>query len=171
MGEIVSRQTAEATEVFSPQAAYLVTSLLRGAVERGTASPAKALGLTVPAAGKTGTTDDHRDAWFLGYTPDLVVGVWVGFVDATPLRLSGALAALPIWVDFIQQTAASASDEFAVPPGIVTRMIDPQTAQLATSSCPEAREEIFLEGTEPTVFCQVHSPGFLDKLKRMFGVE
>ncbi len=169
-GEFLMEAAPEPAQVFSPQSAYLVTSTLKGVVDRGTAAQAKAMGLTAPVAGKTGTTDDHRDAWFIGYTPDIVIGVWVGYDDGATLKLTGAQAALPIWVEFFQKAIAISINDFPVPAGIVSRMIDPQTTQLATSYCPEAREEIFIEGTEPTIFCEVHSPGFIDQLKHMFGM-
>ncbi|MER3424007.1 MAG: hypothetical protein C4293_13055, partial [Nitrospiraceae bacterium] len=113
---------------------------------------------------------DHRDAWFVGYTPDVVIGVWVGFDDGATLRLTGAQAALPIWVDFFQKAIPTDSTHLPIPAGIVSRIIDPFTAQLATSDCPYAVEESFIEGTEPTIFCEVHSPGFVERVKRMFGL-
>lgn len=164
------KTVAEPAQVFSPQAAYLVTSSLKGVVERGTAAQASSMGLTTVVAGKTGTTDDHRDAWFVGYTPDVVIGVWVGFDDGATLRLTGAQAALPIWVDFFQKAIPTDSTHLPIPAGIVSRIIDPFTAQLATSDCPYAVEESFIEGTEPTIFCEVHSPGFVERVKRMFGL-
>jgi penicillin-binding protein 1B len=169
-GEVIAESTSEENQVFSSQGAYLITSSLKGVVERGTAAAARGMGLASTVAGKTGTTDDHRDAWFIGYTSDLVIGVWVGFDDAAPIRLSAAQAALPIWVDFFRKAVATTSTDFAVPAGVVMRVIDPISGQLATSSCPESQEEVFLEGTEPKVFCVLHSPGFLEKLKRMFGM-
>jgi penicillin-binding protein 1B len=169
-GRKLYEQTTEAAHVFSSQSAYLVTSILQGVVQRGTAATAQRLGLLSPIAGKTGTTDDHRDAWFIGYTPDLVVGVWVGFDGGTTLKLTGAQAALPIWVDFFRKAAPGSFVSFPVPPGIVTRTIDPRTAQLATTACPDSVEESFIEGTEPTVLCEVHNPGMLDRLKNLFGI-
>ena len=168
--DLVLKETPDPTRVFSPQSAYLMTSTLKGVIERGTAAQAKSMGLTATVAGKTGTTDDHRDAWFIGYTPDVVIGVWVGYDDGTTLKLTGAQAALPIWVDFFQKGLPFVDRDFPVPPKIVSRMIDPQTAQLATSACPQTREEIFIDGTEPTTFCEVHSPGFIERLKHMFGL-
>lgn len=156
-------------QAVSSQAAYLVTSLLKGVVERGTAAKARAMGLRGIVAGKTGTTDDYRDAWFVGYTPEVVVGVWVGFDDEQPLHLSGSQAALPIWTEFARQIIPSDSPDFVVPSGVVTREIDPQTGQLATSKCPEHAAEVFVEGTEPTVYCEVHGEGFWERLRHSFG--
>ena len=96
---------AAASPPSRPEEAYLVTHLLRGVVDRGTGAAARALGLVGAAAGKTGTTNDTRDAWFAGYSPRLVAVVWIGFDDGTPLGLSGARAALPIWTDFMRAAA------------------------------------------------------------------
>ena len=127
----------------SPEEAYLLTYLLRGVVDRGTGAAARALGLGGAVAGKTGTTNDTRDAWFAGYSPRLVAVVWVGFDDGTPLGLSGARAALPIWTDFMRAAAALEDPgEFAVPPTVVFR-------QVCGSPFPEA----FLPLTEPDEPC------------------
>lgn len=156
-------------QAVSPQAAYMVTSLLKGVIDRGTAAGARAMGLKRIVAGKTGTTDGYRDAWFVGYTPEIVIGVWVGFDDERPLGLTGAQAALPIWTEFARQVIPSNSPDFTAPSGVVTREIDPQTGQLATSKCPERTPEVFIEGTEPTVYCEVHGEGFWDRIKRAFS--
>jgi penicillin-binding protein 1B len=158
-GEVLREWGSETRRAVSPQAAFLVTSLLQGVVERGTAAQAKTMGLRTPVAGKTGTTDEYRDAWFVGYTPEVVVGVWVGFDERGDLRLSGAQAALPIWVDFVRQAIPPTSPDFSIPAGIVARKIDPQTGLLATSGCPEVVEEFFIEGTEPTRFCDGRATG------------
>lgn len=168
-GDSLWHHTPERRQAVSPQAAYVVTSLLKGVVERGTAAKAKAMGVRSIVAGKTGTTDGYRDAWFVGYSTDYVVGVWVGFDDEEPLRLTGAQAALPIWADFMRQTSSPVLRDFPIPPGIVTREIDPKTGQLATSRCPERMVEVFIEGTEPTVACEVHGEGLWERLKRSFG--
>jgi penicillin-binding protein 1B len=169
-GHQIRQQNLEMTQAFSPQSVYLVTSILQGVVQRGTAAPAQRMGLTEKIAGKTGTTDDHRDAWFVGYTPDLVVGIWVGFDGGATLKLTGAQAALPIWVDFFRKAVPVLSIDFPIPPGIVTRTIDPHTAQLATTACPDSLEESFMEGTEPTIFCETHDPSMLERLKNIFGM-
>jgi membrane carboxypeptidase/penicillin-binding protein len=138
-------------------------------VERGTASKAKAMGLRSSVAGKTGTTDGYRDAWFIGYTPDIVVGVWVGFDDEEALHLTGAQAALPMWVEFMRRIVPSAPRPVSTPAAVVTRDIDPVTGQLATSKCLQRTTELFIEGTEPTAYCEVHGSGFWERLKRGFG--
>ena len=156
-------------QAVSPQAAYLVTSLLEGVVKRGTAAKAKVLGLTGAIAGKTGTTDGYRDAWFIGYTSDIVIGVWVGFDDERAVRLTGAQAALPIWMEITKRLLAEQAPLFSRPPGVIMRAIDPKTGQLATSQCPEQVDEVFIEGTEPSVYCEVHGGGIWERLRQTFG--
>ena len=157
-------------QAVSAQGAYLATSLLKGVLDRGTGSKARVWGLRGPVAGKTGTTDGYRDAWFVGYTPELVIGVWVGFDDERAIRLTGSQAALPIWVDVARRLIPADSPDFAVPSGIVSRTIDPRTGQLATAQCPERVTEVFLEGTEPSVYCEVHGGGFWERVKQTFGL-
>ena len=157
-------------QAVSAQGAYLATSLLKGVLDRGTGSKARVWGLRGPVAGKTGTTDGYRDAWFVGYTPELVIGVWVGFDDERAIRLTGSQAALPIWVDVARRLIPADSPDFAVPSGIVSRTIDPRTGQLATAQCPERVTEVFLEGTERSVYCEVHGGGFWERVKQTFGL-
>jgi penicillin-binding protein 1A len=153
-----ARTTAE--EVLSPETALTMTNMLQTVMESGTAAASRALGLAVPAAGKTGTTDDYTDAWFVGYTPSLVTSVWVGFDKKQKIGpgMTGAAAALPIWVDVI---AAYAKDkppqEFPVPSGVVSRNICSQTGLLANPACPETETELFREGSDPTGYCNVHT--------------
>jgi penicillin-binding protein 1B len=161
--------TPDRRQAVSPQAAYLVTSLMEGVIERGTATKARVLGLAGAVAGKTGTTDGYRDAWFVGYVPDLVIGVWVGFDDEQPVRLTGSQAALPIWMEVARKTFSERSPVFQRPVGVVTRAIDPKTGQLATSQCPERVSEVFIEGTEPSVYCETHGGGMWERLRRTFG--
>ena len=168
-GMTVWSATPDRRQAVSPQAAYLVTSLLEGVVRRGTAAKAKVLGLTGAIAGKTGTTDGYRDAWFVGYTSDLVIGVWVGFDDERAIRLTGSQAALPIWMDIARRMLPEQASPFSPPAGVITRAIDPKTGQLATSQCPEQVEEVFIEGTEPTVYCEVHGGGLWERLRHTFG--
>jgi penicillin-binding protein 1B len=168
-GMTVWTASPDRRQAVSPQAAYLVTSLLEGVVRRGTAARAKALGLTGAIAGKTGTTDGYRDAWFIGYTSELVIGVWVGFDDERALRLTGSQAALPIWMDIARRILPEQAPAFVPPAGVVMRAIDPKTGQLATSQCPEQVDEVFIDGTEPTVYCEVHGGGLWERLRHTFG--
>ncbi|WP_455245635.1 PBP1A family penicillin-binding protein [Petrachloros mirabilis] len=157
------------SQAVSPQSAYLATSLMDGVIRRGTATKAKVLGLSGTIAGKTGTTDGYRDAWFIGYTPEVVMGVWVGFDDERPVRLTGSQAALPIWMDIATQIVPEEAQTFQRPDGVIVKTIDPRTGQLATSQCPEQVEEVFVEGTEPTVYCEVHGGGLWERVRDLFN--
>lgn len=155
--------------VVSAEAAYLVTDLLRGVLVRGTAARAAELGFWGDAAGKTGTTDDTRDAWFVGYTPQLLALVWVGFDDNTRTGLTGASGALPIWVSLMMSAEMRWwGATFVEPDGIVRVAIDPETGQLAGERCPEVVWEAFIAGTEPEETCSTHRPGFLRWWRRLF---
>jgi membrane carboxypeptidase/penicillin-binding protein len=109
------------------------------------------------AAGKTGTTNGSRDAWFAGYTPELLCVVWVGFDDNAPLQRPAAEVALPIWVEFMKGALSGVDPRRFLPPahGVVGRTIDRNTGLLATASCP-ARGEVFIAGTEPREYCPLH---------------
>ena len=119
------------------------------------------MGLTRPAAGKTGTTNDNVDAWFVGYTADLVVGVWIGFDKNRSSRRNynqeGAKAALPIWAQFVIDSARGPHKEFPVPEGIVFRDIDKKSGLLKRVDCPEENihTEPFIEGQEPQKLCNL----------------
>ena len=118
---------------------------------------AQSLGFTLDAAGKTGTTNDLRDAWFVGFTPELLTVVWVGFDDNQPVGLSGAKAALPIWTQFMKNALAGcASVPFEAPVGITFVEIDAETGKLAGRQCPKVITEAFLSGTEPREVCDLH---------------
>ena len=169
-GETLWSPLLDRQQAVSAQGAYLATSLLKGVMDRGTGSKARAWGVRGPVAGKSGTTDGYRDAWFIGYTPELVIGVWIGFDDERAIRLTGSQAALPIWVDIARRLIPADSPDFLIPSGIVSRAIDPRTGQLATAQCPERVTEVFLEGTEPTVYCETHGGGLWERVKHTFGL-
>ena len=156
--EVTKHETAEQTKaVVRPETAYLVTNMMRSVINEGTAASARSAGFTLDAAGKTGTTNDLRDAWFVGFTPELLAVVWVGFDDNQPVGLSGAQAALPIWTQFMTRALAGhASQPFEVPPGVSFAEIDAETGGLATPDCPRVISEAFLTGTEPTEACERH---------------
>lgn len=155
-GNILYQHQAKTRQVMSATTAYLIHKILEGVVQRGTA--AKAQSLNRPIAGKTGTTNDFTDAWFIGYTPSLVAGVWIGFDEKKSLGQGqvGAVAALPIWIDLLEKWLNDKPIEyFTIPDGIVFRRIDKKTGLLATPLC--APEDIILEaylkGNEPIEFC------------------
>jgi penicillin-binding protein 1B len=169
-GETIWSPPLDRRQAASPQGTFLMTSLLKGVVDHGTGAKARVLGVHGPVAGKTGTTDGYRDAWFIGYTPDMAIGVWVGFDDERPLKLTGAQAALPIWSELALRLIPRDSPDFETPVGVVQRKIDPKSGQLATSQCPEKRVEFFITGTEPTVYCEVHGGGLWERMKQTFGL-
>jgi 1A family penicillin-binding protein len=159
------------TPAMRPEEAYLLTFLMQGVVDRGTGASARALGVEGPVAGKTGTTNEGRDAWFVGYTGRLVVLVWVGFDQKEVLRLSGAQAALPIWADFMRTAmAVEPAGPFAAPPSIVFRDVDPESGKLASVWCPGAIREAFLISTEPREVCAAGPVDlFQSFFRRLFG--
>ncbi len=165
-GNIQEEAVVESQEVISPQMAFMMTNLLRGVVQRGTAWRAGPLENNL--CGKTGTTDDWADAWFMGFSPSLVVGVWVGHKEERITigeHQSGAVAALPVFVDFfarvIEDKKAMAEkagveykwEEFEVPPNLVQRTIDRKTGLLATPICLFPLNEYFFPGKVPDRFC------------------
>jgi len=136
---------------------YLVTNMLRSVLNEGTGAGARAAGFSLDAAGKTGTTNDLRDAWFVGFTPEMLTVVWVGLDDNQALGLSGSQAALPIWTQFMSRALAGHGNlSFEVPEGIVFADIDRDTGKLATPACPRVFHESFLSGTAPTELCPLH---------------
>jgi penicillin-binding protein 1B len=156
---VLEKRDVRVEKIVSAQMAFLINHLLKGVLDRGTADSARRAGFTRPAAGKTGTTNDYKDAWFVGYTPDLLTVVWVGFDNQSKLGLSGSQAALPIWTDFmIRATAGTPVTDFVAPPGIKFVDVDPISGQLATPSCTSVIREAFIEGEEPSVTCALH-PG------------
>ncbi|HUP48514.1 MAG TPA: PBP1A family penicillin-binding protein [Thermoanaerobaculia bacterium] len=148
---VLFRHKAREKRVCDAAPAYVMHSLLRGVVRRGTGSRLKRYGLD-HAAGKTGTTSDYRDAWFVGYTADLVTTVWVGFDRGAPLRLSSAEAAIPIWGQYMSAVPHSKSEPEA-PAGVTFRNIDPETGMVWAEGCPGPVRDVFLEGTAPTRTC------------------
>jgi penicillin-binding protein 1A len=142
-----------AVPVVSPETSYIITNLMESVVTSGTGQRAKALGR--PVAGKTGTTNDMKDAWFIGYVPQLVTGVWVGYDQEKSLGAagSGAQAAGPIWVGFMRQALAGVPVQpFIPPPDISIVAINPHTGQLARQDKQGSIKECFLSGTEPTTY-------------------
>ena len=167
-GNVLEEARVESEEVISPQTAYMMTHLMRGVVESEGGTAGAVSVLSWPLAGKTGTTDKYSDAWFMGFSPDLVAGVWVGHDLPIPLgeRQSGAAAALPIWRDFFARVIDDARKkaeaegvvdfqppDFEVPPNVIFVEIDKKTGLLATPACRFPFLEVFFPGTEPARFC------------------
>ncbi|BDV44644.1 penicillin-binding protein 1A [Geotalea uraniireducens] len=144
------------TPVLAPATAFVTTQMLKDVLTYGTAKALKKFSQRHPAAGKTGTTSDYRDAWFIGYTPQLITGVWLGYDKPKPggKGFTGGVAAAPIWERFMRQAVADRpSGDFPQPPTVVAEPIDPATGCLAAPGSPDARQEYYLAGTEPTTDC------------------
>ena len=154
---VLEKRDIRVEKVITPQLAFMINYLMKGVLDRGTGYGARSLGFDRPAAGKTGTTNDLKDAWFVGYTPDLLAVVWVGFDNQSKLGLSGAQAALPIWTDFMKRaTAGMPANDFIPPPGVKMIDIDPASGYRATPRCPQVIREAFIEGDEPGGSCPLH---------------
>jgi penicillin-binding protein 1B len=158
-GKVMEIATEKPREAATPQAAYLTLDLMRDVVRYGTGGSIWSYGVEGEFAGKTGTTDDGRDAWFVGFTPDYLGLAWVGFDNNRPLRLGGAALALPIWAQIAHGAGIDPGRHWDMPDGIVTVDVDPTTGLLATGRCPDSTQEIFIEGTEPAE-CDQHLGGF-----------
>ncbi len=157
-GEEVTKPKVETgPTVARPATAFLVTHMMRSVLNEGTGASARGNGFTADAAGKSGTTNDLRDAWFVGFTPELLTVVWVGLDDNQPLGLSGSQAALPIWTAFMKQALAGRTGTtLDAPDGVSFVEIDRDTGKIATPICPRLTTEAFLAGTEPLGQCELH---------------
>jgi penicillin-binding protein 1A len=163
-GQVLYESKVSTSEVISPRTAYLVTSMLQDVVNAGTGAQVRSLGFSMPAAGKTGTTNEYRDAWFVGYTPALVTGVWVGYDRPRTIVAGGYAAqlAVPLWTRFMMAaTRGERARAFRVPDSIVTAEICPLSGKLATDACRRdphnhTYTEHFAHGTEPVDLCPYH---------------
>jgi penicillin-binding protein 1B len=175
-GDSLERNTPHTRRALDPRVSYLVTNMMEDVINHGTGETVRARGFTGPAAGKTGTS---RDGWFAGYTSNLLAIVWVGFDDNRDLGLSGANAPAPIWAEFMKRAVTLPAyrdvHPFEMPAGVVRVTIDPESMQLATPECPVTREEVYIQGTEPTEFCSLHGGRMANEgppgswLSRIFG--
>lgn len=153
-GDKVDRRSLQFERVLDPGTSYLAISLLEGVVERGTAARVRSLGFRGPIAGKTGTSDEERDLWFVGFTPEIVAVVWVGFDDPRSVGLVSSAVALPIWARFMREAVGTEiRGEFARPIEVQPLEIEPASGALALADCPVRRSEFFLAGTEPVATC------------------
>ena len=175
-GELLWENKPRKEAVLSPQTSYIMTSMLQAVVESGTGRGARARGFSRPAGGKTGTTNDYTDAWFVGFSPDIVCGVWVGFDQPQTIikKGTGAMVALPAWADFM---IAAHKDipprNFPVPPGIITKKICSESGLLASETCPKnlLYTEIFIKGTEPNTECDIHTPTLIEGGKELWDLD
>ncbi|MFA6094054.1 MAG: PBP1A family penicillin-binding protein [Elusimicrobiota bacterium] len=154
-GKVLEQSSPRMQEALSPQTAYLMTSLMRSVVQNGTGIGASRLHR--PIAGKTGTTNDHKDLWFAGYTPDLLAAAWMGYDDFRPLGgkdWTGGSTVVPWWTNIMERILeGTAAKDFQVPEDIVFQTVDSETGLLALPTCPKKFLQAFLKGTEPKDYC------------------
>jgi penicillin-binding protein 1B len=157
-GTILERRHMNVQSVTTPGKAFLISSMLRSAVEQGTARSLRDMGIRFPAAGKTGTTNDFKDGWFVGYTPEILALIWVGFDDGTSLQQPASALTLPIWADLMNAIPQHISGSwFKAPPDIVVATICKESGQLALASgCPATMDEYFLAENSPKERCTIH---------------
>ncbi|MGE5284529.1 MAG: PBP1A family penicillin-binding protein [Actinomycetota bacterium] len=156
-GETLTAEKVRWERAIDPRAAFLTAYAMEGVLDRGTAKAAKGMGIWFPASGKTGTTDKNRDSWFVGFTPDVVCAVWVGYDSGADTGLTGAKGALRIWARFLQALyPASGPVTLRPPSGVEFAEIDPESGLLATTACPQTLREAYLSGTAPKESCPLH---------------
>ncbi len=161
---------AGSRRVLDAGTAYLTTSLLEGVVDRGTGAGIRSRGLRGPIAGKTGTTDDENDLWFVGFTPELVVVVWLGYDEPRKIGVPSSRGALPIWADYLAAiSGGQVRGGFSRPREVESVEIDPMTGERALWGCPRSRPEYFLIGTAPVETCPRGMPTFPRFFERFFG--
>jgi penicillin-binding protein 1B len=152
--KVIEGHELKAEQVLTPELAYTMDFMLEQVINHGTGKAARQMGFTRPAAGKTGTTNDSMDAWFAGFTPNLLTVVWTGFDQKEALGLTGAEASLPAWTNFMKvATAARPALDFGIPPGIVIANIDPRTGDLGGPACPATIAGVFPKEMAPTETC------------------
>jgi len=170
-GEVLASYQSQQQPVLDARVAYLMTNMMEGVLNFGTAYGVRSAGFNAPAAGKTGTS---HDAWFAGYTSDLLCIVWVGYDDYSDIRLSGAELAAPIWTDFMKRAVALPQyrdvSDFEQPTGVVNVQLDKVTNALATSTCPNDYVAAFIAGTEPTETCDQAMGEHRGILARILGL-
>ncbi|HTR26809.1 MAG TPA: PBP1A family penicillin-binding protein [Terriglobales bacterium] len=168
-GDVIVNFDSEKKQVLDPRVSFVMTSMLEGVVNFGTAFVVRQRGYTAPAAGKTGTS---HDGWFAGYTSNLLCIVWVGYDDYSDIRLSGAQTAAPIWAEFMKKAVElpqySDVKPFRQPEGVVDVQLDKVTNRLATPTCPDDYTIAFVAGTEPHDTCD-QPTGVQGFFSRVFG--
>jgi penicillin-binding protein 1B len=170
-GEVIQDFQAQRKPVLDPRVAYVMTDMMEAVINTGTAAGVRARGFSAPAAGKTGTS---RDAWFAGYTSNLLCIVWVGYDDYSDLKIEGAKSAAPIWAEFMKRAvklpAYKRVQTFKQPDGVVNLTLDKITNKLATAGCPDDYEAAFIAGTEPHETCD-QPQGVAGFFQKIFGNE
>ncbi|MCU1227213.1 MAG: family penicillin-binding protein [Acidobacteria bacterium] len=157
-GKLLESREVKMKRVAPASVCYVIDDMLKDVFTYGTATKARQLGFDRDFAGKTGTTSNYRDAWFIGYSPRILSLVWIGFDDGHSVRLAGGDACVPIWTAHMNRVAGLVPDvDFKRPDDVVERQIDPASGMLATPFCPETKSEIFVAGTEPASVCPLHA--------------
>jgi penicillin-binding protein 1B len=160
-------------QVFPARDMSVLVNMMKGVIDRGTAAIVRSMGFRRIAAGKTGTTNDKRDAWFIGFTPQTLALTWVGFDDDTPTGLAGGEAAAPIWARYmLAATPGEPNVDFATPPGIAFAAFDETSGGLAVPQCPKnvIVTDAFKDGTQPANLCPIHSPQLAPLTLDQFGI-
>jgi penicillin-binding protein 1A len=167
-GHVLENNTPVGESVLDPMVAYIMVNTMKDVIDHGTGRIVRRLGFAYPAAGKTGTTNENVDAWFIGYTPDLTCGVWVGYDERHSLgkRQTGGETAAPVWAEFMKAaTAGTAPKDFEPPKGaqneLVKNKICLDSGLLATAFCPRTRDELFKKETVPIKTCNLHENGVI----------
>ena len=173
-GRVLEDNTIYREEVVDPRSNYVLTSMLQSVINEGTGRRARLMGLREPAAGKTGTTDECTDAWFVGFTRELAVGVWSGFDRKKTMgrAMTGARVSLPVWTYVMKAFYRDhKAPPFEPPEGITHRVICEESGLLATASCRRIRREVFIEGTEPDRECDRHRGDALQAVDDLDALE
>lgn len=166
-GNVLEDNKPRRREVLSPEIAYMATNMLQSVINEGTGQNARRYGLKIQCAGKTGTTDDCGNGWFIGFNPEIAVGVWTGFDEKKFMgrRKTGARVALPLWIDIMKAAYPNnRGPEFKKPADIVELMVCRESGLRATPYCDEVIREVFIRGSEPVRKCDIHSVSRYDLL-------
>jgi len=170
-GDVLNDYPANSKPILDPRVAYLTLAMMENVINAGTAATVRSLGFTAPAAGKTGTS---HDAWFAGFTSNLLCVVWIGNDDYTDIKLEGGKSAAIVWADFmkhaVQLPEYSDTRQFPTPPGVSTVRLDKVTNLLADASCPTDYDAVFLDGTAPTQTCDQSAGDQRNVFQKIFGV-
>ena len=170
-GDVMTDYSPDSRPVLDPRVAYLTTSLMENVINHGTGYEVRSRGFTAPAAGKTGTS---HDAWFAGFTSNLICIVWVGNDDYTDIKMEGARAAAPIWAEFMKRAVQlpqySDTHDFSSPAGVVEVSLDKESNLLANTTCPLDYTAAFLEGTAPTETCDHANEDQRNVFQKLFGL-
>ncbi len=167
-GNVVREYRPQRKEVLPAAPVAVLNNMMASVIDHGTGAGARSMGFTLPAAGKTGTTDDYTDAWFVGYTPEVASGVWVGYDRRRPIGrgATGSAAALPIWTGIMKAaTQGDGAEAFDIPDGVVRREVCDETGLPASPHCPSTHTELFLAGKVPDETCYLHGGSFDLKLR------